>query len=70
MAFRYWNPWSLDAGDFPARTITDRQGLSVGSPDEVAYKLKWISKKKILKDSIKMGKFHGNYLMQLAHSNY
>ena len=32
----------LDAGNF-VRTITERQGLQVGSPDEVAYKLKWIN---------------------------
>jgi len=32
----------LDAGNF-VRTLTERQGLQVGSPDEVAYKLKWIN---------------------------
>ena len=32
----------LDAGNF-VRTITERQGLQVGSPDEVAYQLEWIS---------------------------
>ena len=32
----------LDAGNF-VRTITERQGLQVGSPDEVAHKLKWIN---------------------------
>ncbi len=32
----------LDAGNF-VRTITERQGLQVGSPDEVAYQLGWIS---------------------------
>ena len=36
----------LDAGNF-VRTITERQGLQVGSPDEVAYKLKWINKEQI-----------------------
>ena len=33
----------LDAGNF-VRTITERQGLQVGSPDEVAFKLRWIDK--------------------------
>lgn len=33
----------LDASNF-VRTLTERQGLQVGSPDEVAYKLEWISK--------------------------
>ena len=59
----------LDAGNF-VRTITDRQGLQVGSPDEVAYKLKWISKEDLKKTALRYGKnSYGNYLMQLAHSN-
>ena len=33
----------LDASNF-VRTLTERQGLQVGSPDEVAYQLKWITK--------------------------
>ena len=36
----------LDAGNF-VRTITERQGLQVGSPDEVAFKLKWIDEEQI-----------------------
>lgn len=31
----------LDACNF-VRTITERQGLQVGSPDEVAYQMQWI----------------------------
>ena len=31
----------LDAGNF-VRTLTERQGLQVGSPDEIAYRLGWI----------------------------
>ena len=38
----------LDASNF-VRTITERQGLQVGSPDEIAYKLKWISKEQLQK---------------------
>ena len=33
----------LDASNF-VRTLTERQGLQVGSPDEVAYQLNWITK--------------------------
>ena len=33
----------LDASNF-VRTLTERQGLQVGSPDEVAYQMKWITK--------------------------
>lgn len=32
----------LDAGNF-VRTIIERQGLQIGSPDEVAYQVGWIS---------------------------
>ena len=32
----------LDAGNF-VRTLTERQGLQVGSPDEVSYRLGWIN---------------------------
>lgn len=31
----------LDAGNF-VRTLTERQGLQVGSPDEIAYRMGWI----------------------------
>ena len=33
----------LDASNF-VRTLTERQGLQIGSPEEVAYQLKWITK--------------------------
>ena len=39
----------LDAGNF-VRTISERQGLQVGSPDEVAFKLKWINEDKLSKN--------------------
>jgi glucose-1-phosphate thymidylyltransferase len=32
----------LDAGNF-VRTMTERQGLQVGSPDEIAFRLGWIN---------------------------
>jgi glucose-1-phosphate thymidylyltransferase len=31
----------LDAGNF-VRTLTERQGLQVGSPDEIAFRAGWI----------------------------
>lgn len=37
----------LDASNF-VRTLTERQGLQVGSPDEVAYKVKWIKQEQFL----------------------
>ena len=36
----------LDASNF-VRTLTERQGLQVGSPSEVAYQRKWITKEQI-----------------------
>lgn len=42
----------LDASNF-VRTLTERQGLQVGSPDEVAYQMQWITKEKLL-DRIKI----------------
>jgi len=33
----------LDAGNF-VRTLTERQGLQVGSPDETAYRMGWITR--------------------------
>jgi glucose-1-phosphate thymidylyltransferase len=56
----------LDASEF-VRTITERQGLQVGSPDEIAFKLKWISSEKLLETANKYGKNkYGDYLRGLA----
>ena len=33
----------LDASNF-VRTLTERQGLQVGSPDEIAFQMEWITK--------------------------
>ncbi|MEI2687968.1 MAG: hypothetical protein V9G14_18340 [Cypionkella sp.] len=33
----------LDAGNF-VRTLTERQGLQVGCPDEIAFRLGWIDR--------------------------
>jgi len=55
----------LDASNF-VRTLTERQGLQVGSPDEVAYQRKWITKEQITARAKKFGKnAYGNYLEQL-----
>ena len=40
----------LDASNF-VRTLIERQGLQVGSPDEIAYKLKWIKKDQLTKNA-------------------
>jgi glucose-1-phosphate thymidylyltransferase len=55
----------LDAGNF-VRTLTERQGLRIGSPDEIAYQHKWITKEQITARSEKFGKnAYGSYLGKL-----
>ena len=59
----------IDAGNF-VRTLTERQGLQVGSPDEVAFQLNWISKDNLITASRKFGKNkYGEYLAALAARN-
>ena len=36
----------LDASNF-VRTLTERQALQVGSPDEIAYNIQWIGKEQL-----------------------
>ena len=56
----------LDASNF-VRTLTDRQGLQVGSPDEVAYQLKWITKEQLQLRAEVFGKNkYGQYLESLS----
>ena len=56
----------LDAGNF-VRTLTERQGLQVGSPDEVAYKLGWIDGSELQETANKFGKNkYGDYLKALT----
>ena len=55
----------LDASNF-VRTLTERQGLQVGSPDEVAYQLKWITKDQLQRRAEVFGKNkYGSYLKSL-----
>ena len=55
----------LDASNF-VRTLIERQGLQVGSPDEIAYNLKWITKGQLAKNAKFFGKNkYGHYLERL-----
>ena len=55
----------LDASNF-VRTLTERQGLQIGSPDEIAYKLQWITKQKLLERAQVFEKNkYGQYLNSL-----
>jgi len=52
----------LDASNF-VRTLTERQGLQVGSPDEVAHQLKWITRVQLQRRAELFGKnLYGQYL--------
>ena len=52
----------LDASNL-VKTLTERQGLQVGSPDEVAYHQKWITEADLLLRATKFGKnYYGKYL--------
>ena len=56
----------LDASNF-VRTLTERQGLQVGSPDEVAYQLKWINKEQLLERASLFEKNrYGHYLEKVS----
>ena len=56
----------LDAGNF-VRTLTERQGQQVGSPDEVAFEMGWISKAQLQARAEQFGKnTYGEFLAALA----
>jgi glucose-1-phosphate thymidylyltransferase len=52
----------LEAGNL-VRTLSERQGLQIGSPDEIAYTQKWVSAKQLLARATLFGKNeYGRYL--------
>ncbi|MCL4068730.1 glucose-1-phosphate thymidylyltransferase RfbA [Pseudomonas sp. GX19020] len=56
----------LDAGNF-VRTLTLRQGLQVGSPDEIAFRQGWIDAAQLAARAKLFGKNdYGRYLSELA----
>ncbi len=55
----------LDAGNF-VRTLTERQGQQVGSPDEVAFQMGWIDRARLQDRATQFGKNdYGAYLARL-----
>ena len=56
----------LDASNF-VRTLTERQGLQIGSPDEISYQMSWISKAQLSERAGMFGKnTYGQYLMGIG----
>ena len=58
----------IQAGEF-VRTIEDRQGLKIGCPEEVAYRMGFIDKAQLLELSEPLTKSgYGEYLRYVAES--
>lgn len=58
----------LDASNF-VRTLTERQGMQVGSPDEIAFRNSWISKDALRERAKLFSKNnYGRFLARLANS--
>ena len=56
----------LDAGNF-VRTLQERQGLQIGSPDEIAFRQGWINADQLAARGLSFGKNrYGAYLRDLA----
>ena len=57
----------LDAGNF-VRTLTERQGLQVGSPDEIAFRSGWIDRETLAARAEQFRKNdYGAYLQSMAN---
>ena len=58
----------MDAGNF-VRTLTERQGQQVGSPDEVAFEMGWITNDQLSARAKQFGNNdYGSYLHAIAES--
>ena len=56
----------LDAGNF-VRTLSERQGLQIGSPDEIAFRNGWITPDELAQRAAQFSKStYGQYLEQLC----
>ena len=56
----------LDAGNF-VRTLSERQGMQVGCPDEVAFQMGWLSAEQLTERARRFSKnSYGAYLLALA----
>lgn len=55
----------LDASNF-VRTLTERQGLQTGSPDEIAYAQGWVDRERLAETAARFGKnAYGAYLRRI-----
>ena len=59
----------LDAGNF-VKTLTERQGQQVGSPDEIAFGAEWISAEELIRRAANFKKnSYGDYLKDIANTD-
>ncbi len=60
----------IDAGDF-VRTIQSQQGIRISAPEEIAYRLGYIDKSKLLQSAKKYGKSdYGKYLKNVVSDEF
>lgn len=56
----------IDAGDF-VKTLQNQQGIRISAPEEIAYRMGWIDKEKLLYSAQRYGKSsYGQYLKSVA----
>lgn len=59
----------LDAGNF-VRTLQDRQGLQISAPEEIAYRMGWIDRARLLEHADLFAKTrYGAFLKRLADTD-
>lgn len=59
----------LDAGNF-VRTLSERQGMQTGCPEEIAYNKGWIDETRLLEHADQLGKTdYGTYLKSLPRQS-
>ncbi len=55
----------IEAGNF-IKTVESLQGIKISAPEEIAYNMHWITKKKLLESALKYGKSsYGQHLMRV-----
>lgn len=58
----------IDAANF-IRTVEKLQGIKISAPEEIAYNMRWISKKALLESAAKYGKSaYGQHLRRVAEN--
>ena len=56
----------LDAANF-IKTVERLQGIKISAPEEIAYNMRWISKRALLESAEKYGKSsYGQHLLSVA----